>query len=134
MSDEPWLPGWQALVGGSLGPIALALWKAYESFRKLGQTDQEKKIAFEEKERSDALAVRASLNAEQTMLWDRNRLEMVRVYGRIDQLEDETRALEYDRDRGWNLARWWRHWAITHCDTPDVPGLEDAYPRKDQTK
>ena len=99
MSDLLNSPWWVVAAGGlpSVASGAWVIWRWHldrVDRRSDGQSTREERLARELE------AQRAALSKEQADLFDRLRGELARCQGRLSELER-------DRDRGWDLARFW---------------------------
>lgn len=116
-----------AIPGISLA--GMAVWKVYQEWRKEHPHD-----GIEDRDEREARYVER----------ERERLDR-RSDAYIDRIERECDELRFDRDRGWNLARWWENKAhmlwldLTNArfslgeftTPPPLPGLEDPEPKPD---
>lgn len=100
MNPESPAAAWQVLMISGVFPAIAGAWKAYQYFRKDRREERAAEMTVTEKIQADLLAQRAALSREQVELFERMRLELARAHSRADELED-------DRDRGWDLARYW---------------------------
>lgn len=51
--------------------------------------------------------VRSTMDVQSLAMYDRLEGENKRLVARLREMEAEKRELERDRNRGWDLARWW---------------------------
>lgn len=92
MAQEP-LPNWLSMAVGAFTPSALAL-LAWWKFR----TERGDKRSETTSDLRDRL--RATMDAQSLAMYDRLEGENKRLSARLKEIEK-------DRDRGWDLARWW---------------------------
>ena len=92
-------PWWVVLVGALPGSVSGA-WVALRWWADRRERRQTAVLTREERLARDLDAQRAALSREHADLFDRMRTELVRCQTRLVELER-------DRDRGWDLARWW---------------------------
>ena len=91
---------WWVVLAGAVPSMASGVWVVWRwtaeraERRERGMETREQRLAQE------LDAQRAALSREQAELFDRMRAELARC--QVRNLE-----LERDRDRGWDLARWW---------------------------
>ena len=107
VSSELWR--FLAYAGGI--PAALGGWKAIgiaiRWMRSEHTSDTARGLTAAQKIQEDLLAQRAVLTKEQADFLESIRAELVRCYALIASIRAELAALGRDRDRGWDLARWW---------------------------
>ena len=99
MSDLGIGPWWIALAGG-VPSVASGLFVFWRWWVERGDKRHDTALTREERLAHELDAQRAALSREQAELFDRVRAELARVQARNVELER-------DRDRGWDLARWW---------------------------
>jgi len=133
---------WWVMSAAALPSLASGVWVFWRWWVERGDKLSEGELTREQMLLRDLETQRAALSREQAELFDRLRTELARVQARLAELEE-------DRDRGWDLARWWNHRAheLRHAglnaqamvaglcsregvDVPvwpemNVPGLED---------
>ena len=146
---------WGYVLAGASPAAIIVLWKNIVPFIKwvrgesLLQTSRDQTTA--QKMQDDITAQRALLSREQNEFLDRVNAELTQSYARIAVVRSDLAKMERDRDRGWDLARWWYRraqvmrdlaWdAQSKCDfhmapgttcpiwpTTDLPAFEDAIP------
>jgi len=117
----------------TVGLVAAAIWKSYREWRAVHpREDNWQDIEARSLERRRETLDRAS------------EAYLDRLERDVRRLEEENEDLRFDRDRGWNLARWWETKAhelrhelanvlfITHMTErmpPRLPGLEEPEPK-----
>lgn len=92
-------PWWVALAAAvpSAASGAWVMWRWWadrSDARAIQQTIRDQALM------RDLETQRATLSREHTDLFDRTRAELLRCHARLQEVER-------DRDRGWDLARWW---------------------------
>lgn len=101
MADLAGSPWW--VVSAAVLPSAASgLWVFWRWWVERGDKLSEGALSREQATLRDLETQRAALSREQAELFDRLRTELARTQLRLDELEQ-------DRDRGWDLARWWNH-------------------------
>ncbi len=133
---------WWVILTAAAPSVASGAWVFWRWWLERGDKIQEGVLTREQAFLRDLEAQRLALSREQADLFERIRTELARTQIRLGELER-------DRDRGWDLARWWNQRAheLRHAglnaqtmvagfcaregvDPPDwpdmgVPGLED---------
>jgi hypothetical protein len=141
MTEIPTGPWW-VVTAASAPSVASGLWVFWRWWIERGDRLTETVANREQVVLRDLEAQRLALSRDQAELFDRLRNELARIQLRLLEVER-------DRDRGWDLARWWNQRAhelrhagvnaqtivIGFCaregvDPPtwpdmEVPGLED---------
>ena len=88
------------MLGGALTCSVCGAWVALRWWADRRERRETAVMTREERLARDLDAQRAALSKEHADLFDRMRTELVRCQTRLVELER-------DRDRGWDLARWW---------------------------
>jgi hypothetical protein len=125
---------WSAAAAAvpTLGLAAAAIWKFYREWRAAHPSGE----SWQEREARSVERGRELLDRGTAAYLDRLERDVLRLEGECDDLR-------FDRDRGWNLARWWKNkaddqrhalvnalFAAGKFDpVPVLPGLEDPEPR-----
>lgn len=133
---------WWVVTAASAPSIASGAWVFWRWWIERGDRLHETTATREQIVLRDLEAQRLALSRDQAELFDRLRNELARIQLRLLEVER-------DRDRGWDLARWWNQRAheLRHAgvnaqtivvglcareavDPPlwpdmEVPGLED---------
>ena len=110
---------WWAVVVAAGAPVAAGMFAyvkwVFERRDKQGETF----LTRDERREREIEAQRATLTAFQTAIFDRQQAENLGLRQRVADLERVRDALESDRDRGWQLARWWHDRAheLRHAGT-----------------
>ena len=141
MTELPTGPWW-VVTAASAPSLASGLWVFWRWWIERGDRLHESVSNREQVVLRDLEAQRVALSRDQAELFDRLRTELARIQLRLLEVER-------DRDRGWDLARWWNQRAheLRHAgvnaqtiviglcaregvDPPawpdmEVPGLED---------
>lgn len=103
MEAQPSGPWW-VVVMAALPSVASGAWIAYRWWVDRQDRRESAQVMVtltrEERDRRDLETQRAALSADQARVFDQLRAELAR----LRPLLEET---EYDRDRGWELCRWW---------------------------
>ena len=96
-------PWWAVILGGVPG-AASAGWVAWQWFANRNDTnkqrDQTATLTVQQQMQADALAMSKRID-ERTELADR------RIAQEMTELRAQAKELALDRDKGWNLARYW---------------------------
>ena len=129
-------PGLWTVVKGALPGIGFGGIAFYQLYKKWREGRDEEKRDRREIDIIDRR--RALLDGRADILVDQ-------LERRIAEVERERDELRYDRDRGWNTARYFEGLAhevrhafrnvlmarqIFDVDIPVIPGLEDPYPKR----
>src|SRR3954451_6469979 len=85
-----------------LPSAASGLWVFWRWWVERGDKLSEGVLTREQTALRELETQRAALSREQADLFERLRTELSRTQLRLAELEQ-------DRDRGWDLARWWNH-------------------------
>ena len=141
MTEIPTGPWW-VVTAASAPSVASGLWVFWRWWIDRGDRLHDTAANREQMVLRDLEAQRLALSRDQAELFDRLRNELARIQLRLLDVE-------HDRDRGWDLARWWNQRAheLRHAgvnaqtivvglcaregvDPPtwpdmEVPGLED---------
>lgn len=99
MSDLT-MNAWWVVVVGALPSIASGAWVFWRWHAERKDRRDESQLTREGRLGRELEAERAALSKEQAALFDRLRGELARCQSRLMDLER-------DRDRGWDLARFW---------------------------
>lgn len=91
---------WWVVAAGAIPSLASSLWVFWRWSAERRDKRHEGDLTREQRLTQEMDAQRTALSREQAELFDRMRAEVARVQAR--NLE-----LERDRDRGWDLARYW---------------------------
>ena len=91
---------WWVVVAGALPSAASGAWVLWRWHMDRADRRTEGQWTREERLARELEAQRAALSKEQADLFDRLRAELSRCQARLGELER-------DRDRGWDLARFW---------------------------
>lgn len=141
MTELPSGPWW-VVTAASIPSVASGLWVFWRWWIERGDRLHDSVANREQIALRDLEAQRVALSRDQAELFDRLKTELARIQFRLLEVER-------DRDRGWDLARWWNQRAheLRHAgvnaqtiviglcaregiDPPiwpdmEVPGLED---------
>lgn len=93
---------WWVVTAAAIPSIASGLWLFWRWWIERGDKLSDGAAAREQLLMRDLEALRVALSREQGELFDRLRGELARAQARLAEVEQ-------DRDRGWDLARWWNH-------------------------
>lgn len=99
MSDATGGPWW-VVAAAAVPSTASGVWVIWRWWAERADRHSEGATSREERLAREVEAQRAALSREQAELFDRIRNELVRCHTRM-------REVEQDRDRGWDLARYW---------------------------
>lgn len=99
MLNLPTGPWWVVIVA-SAPSIASAVWVIWRWWIERGDKLHDNVTTREQTLLRDLEAQRVALSREQSDLFERLRHELERVQHRLGEIER-------DRDRAWDLARWW---------------------------
>ena len=133
---------WWVVTAAAAPSVASGLWVFWRWWFERGDRLHESAASREQVVLRDLEAQRVALSRDQAELFERLRNELARIQLRL-------LGVERDRDRGWDLARWWNQRAheLRHAgvnaqtivaglcaregvEPPawpdmDIPGLED---------
>jgi hypothetical protein len=111
MSQDPNGNPWWLVLIASVPSAGGGVWVFWRWWLERSDKRDEKRVdaALTREERlMKEMDARASvLSKENADLLDRVKAELGRLQTRCADLEKQRDALEADRDRGWDLARWW---------------------------
>ena len=127
-------------MAAAIPSIASGLWVFWRWWFDRGDARSAVQLTREQALLRDLEQQRAALSKEQADLFDRMRAELLRCQGRLAEVE-------HDRDRGWDLARWWNRRAheLRHAGinaqtvahglavTQPIPGGQPLAPWPDMT-
>lgn len=99
MSEFP-VNSWWVVAAGALPSVASGVWVFWRWQLERRDRRADGQLTREERLGRELEAQRTALSKEQAELFDRLRAELLRCHAR-------TAELERDRDRGWDLARFW---------------------------
>lgn len=91
---------WWVVAGAALPSLASGIWVVSRWWVERGDRNQTTLVSREERLAQEVEARRITLAHEQAELFERIRTEVVRYQARLLDMERE-------RDRGWDLARYW---------------------------
>ena len=91
---------WWVVVAAGLPSAASAAWVCWRWYAERGERQSDRLLTREQAILRNLDLQRAALGREHSELLDRLRAELLRKEARCAELER-------DRDRGWDLARWW---------------------------
>jgi hypothetical protein len=97
---EPTSAPWYVVLIAAIPSAGSGLWVAWRWWIERTDKHTEGVLTREERLTAELDKQRAALSAEHAALFDRLKAELVRVCARLEEVEK-------DRDRGWDLARWW---------------------------
>ncbi len=99
MSEQVGGPWW-VVAAAALPSAASGIWVVWRWWVERGDRRSEGMLSREERLTREVEQQRAALSREQADLFDRMREELARCQGRLS-------AVERERERGWDLARFW---------------------------
>ncbi len=99
MTEMPTGPWW-VVTAAAAPSVASGLWVFWRWWFERGDRLNETAASREQVVLRDLEAQRLALSRDQAELFDRLRNELARIQLRL-------LGVERDRDRGWDLARWW---------------------------
>jgi hypothetical protein len=91
---------WWVVTAAAAPSVASGLWVFWRWWVERGDNLNDRVHTREQVLLRDLETQRAALSREQAELFDRLRNELMRTQARLAEVEQ-------DRDRGWDLARWW---------------------------
>lgn len=91
---------WWIVVLSAMPSIGGGMWVAWRWMLERKDRRQDATLTREERAHRDLESQRAALSADQARMFDQMRTEIARLRPLLE-------AVEYDRDRGWELCRWW---------------------------
>ena len=91
---------WWVVALAALPSAISAVWVVWRHWSERGDRRAEAMLTREERQARDMQAQRDALTRDQAAMFDRLRTEIERERARTSELEK-------DRDRGWDLARYW---------------------------
>ena len=114
MTDDP-VSGWHVIVPAFVVSAAPTIWGAIKWLRGERRADRSDEMTLQAKMDATQLERQKVLNEESEATITRSATAYTNLYNRFI-------AVEKDRDRGWDLARWWRRTAIRVQDAAAQPG------------
>lgn len=105
MAGDPLAAGldaspWWVVTAAAVPSVASGAWVLWRWWAERDDKRADRLLTREQTLIRELEAQRAALGKEHADLFDRMRAELLRVQARL-------REVEQDRDRGWDLARWW---------------------------
>ena len=101
MAESPYAGGpWWVVAAAGIPSCASALWVVWQWWSTRDEKRADRELTREQVLMKELEGQRAALSREHVELLDRLRTELTRREVRCAELER-------DRDRGWDLARWW---------------------------
>ncbi len=91
---------WWVVAAAGIPSLASAAWVAVRWWADRGDKYVDRTLTRQQDLLRELEAQRTALGREHADLFDRMRTELLRKEARVAELER-------DRDRGWDLARWW---------------------------
>lgn len=91
---------WWVVAAAALPSTASGVWVFWRWWAERVDKLQDTTVTREQSWARELEAQRAALSRDQAELFDRLRTELARIQSRLAELEQ-------DRDRAWDLARWW---------------------------
>ena len=91
---------WWVVAAAAAPSVASGFWVFWRWRVERGDKIQEGTLTREQSLLRDLEAQRLALSRDQAELFERLRTELARLQTRLLEIER-------DRDRGWDLARWW---------------------------
>lgn len=91
---------WWVVLAAAVPSAASGTWVMWRWWADRGDTRATQQTVRDQALMRDLELQRATLNREHPDLFDRTRAELLRCHARLQEVER-------DRDRGWDLARWW---------------------------
>lgn len=93
---------WWVVTAAAAPSVAGGFWVFWRWWLERSDKIHEGTLTREQTLLRDMEAQRSALSREQAELFERLRTELTRTQVRLLEVER-------DRDRGWDLARWWNH-------------------------
>lgn len=100
MADPTGASPWWVVAAAAVPSAASGLWILWRWLVERGDRRSTETLTREQALMRDLDLQRAALGREHADLFDRMRNELLRTHARLQEVER-------DRDRGWDLARWW---------------------------
>lgn len=91
---------WWVVTAAASPSVASAIWVLWRWWVERGDKLHDTVASREQTLLRDLELQRVALSKEHAELFERLRNELERVHQRLSEVE-------HDRDRGWDLARWW---------------------------
>ncbi len=91
---------WWVVTAAAVPSVASGLWVFWRWWLERNDKRKDSTLTREQASLRDLETQRAALVREHADLFDRMRAELLRALARLVEMER-------DRDRGWDLARWW---------------------------
>lgn len=114
---------WWVVAAAAVPSLASAAWVLWRWWADRSDSRVAQRLTREQGLLRELEQQRTALSKEQAELFERCRAELLRCQGRLAEVER-------DRDRGWDLARWWHGRAHALLQeqadaAASLPGLED---------
>ena len=91
---------WWVVLAAAVPSACSGAWVVWRWWADRDDTRAAQQLTRDQALLRDLEAQRAALSREHAELFDRMRAELLRCQARLAEVE-------HDRDRGWDLARWW---------------------------
>lgn len=91
---------WWVVLAAAVPSAASGAWVVWRWWADRGDTRAVQQATRDQALMRELETQRAALSREHADLFDRIRAELLRCQSRLAEVE-------HDRDRGWDLARWW---------------------------
>lgn len=120
---------WWVVLAAAVPSVASGAWVVWRWWADRGDARAVQAATRDQALMRELETQRAALSREQTDLFDRMRAELQRCQARLAEVDR-------DRDRGWDLARWWnrrahelRHAGVNAQATAQVLAFEAGHPQ-----